>query len=223
MQAISNLSALQSILNVENPAWQRIIYDRTKTIPIPYKNREGICLFGACGYIDLDDDAVYTFRKGRDLTSYIEIGSIDALCRYILAMESYQTYLVDISLGQFSKSELFWGVWSTLITPKVNQQRTNGAYVQDWGLYHIQLYQNLIELHMPLIEYNDCSLWIDYDAKQSLSEALESVAVEMNKGTEDLEEIPVYHVVHSALQAPPCNYEDLYTKLCSGGEFSWLQ
>ena len=222
MQAISNLSALQSILSAENPDWQRTIYDCTKTIPIPYQNGKRICLFGACGYIDLDDDAVYTYKKGIDLTAYIEINSIDALCKYILAMESYQNTLVDMSFGQFSKSELFWGIWSTLISPQANQQRPNGSYTQDWGLYQIQRYKDHIDLHMPIIEYNDCSLWIDHAPNQSLSEALEAVAIEMNKVTEDLEEIAIYRVIYSELQAPPSSFEELYSKLRPGGEFDWL-
>lgn len=222
MKAIKNLQTLALQLANENINWQKLVYETTGVIPVQCRDNS-ITLFGACGYIDLSDDADYRYSNGQDISDYCEILSVQELVSYILSMESYQNILVDRSFGQFSKSELFWGIWSTLITPEANQRRSNGSCVQDWGLYHIQLYQNHIELHMPLIEYNDCSLWIDYDAKQSLSEALESVAVEMNKGTEDLEEIPVYHVVHSALQAPPCNYEDLYTKLCSGGEFGWLQ
>lgn len=221
MKAIRNLQSLALQLNSETSNWQKLVYEVTGVIPVQCKDNS-IALFGACGYIDLSDDADYRYSNGQDVTDYCEILSIQELVSYILAMESYQNILVDRSFGQFSKSELFWGIWSTLISPKTNQQRPDGSCTQDWGLYHIQLYNGHIDLHMPLIEYNDCSLWIDHNPNQSLSEALEAVAIEMNNGTEDLEDIPVYHVIHSELQAPPSSFEELYSKLQPGQEFDWL-
>lgn len=222
MKAIKNLHSVPSLLDREDPKWQRRVYDHTGVIPIPHKNGRGIDLLSACGYIDLDDDAVYKHSKGQDLTNYCEILSIDALTKYILEMESYQAYLIDYSLGSFSKAELFWGVWSTLISPKTNQLRPGGSCSQDWGLYHIQIYQNYIDLHMPLIEYNDCTIWIKHDPSQSLVEALEAIAKEMNNVTADMDEIPVCRVIHNELQPPPRSFEALYSKLCPGGEFDWL-
>ena len=221
MKAIKNQQNLALQLANETSDWQKLVYNATSVIPVSCKD-SSITLFGACGYIDLSDDAVYRYSKNQDATDYCEILSVQELISYILAMESYQNILVDESLGLFSKSELFWGIWSTLISPKTNQQRPDGSCTQDWGLYHIQLYNGHIDLHMPLIEYNDCSLWIDHIPHQSLSEALEAVAIEMNKVTEDLEEIPIYRVLHGELQAPPSSFEDLYSKLQPGGEFDWL-
>lgn len=222
MKAIKNITSLPLLLSKEDPCWQKRVYDSTKVIPVVRKNTNDITLFSACGYIDLDNDAKYSYSKGKDLTEYCEINTIGALVDYILAMESYQDYLLDIPLGQFTKAELFWGIWSTLISPKSNQQRTDGSCTQDWGLYQIQLYQNHIDLHLLLVEYNDGSIWIDHIPNMALVDALEKVAFEMNSATADMNEIPVYRVMIDALQPPPSTYEQLWSKLCPGNEFDWL-
>lgn len=223
MKAIKNLKILVEQLEQVDPHWRRAVYERTGVIPIIHKNRAEITLFGACGYIDLLDDATFSYSNGIDLTEYCDINTVDELINYILEMDSYQKVLKDCSLGQFTKAELFWAVWSTLIMPIENQRRADGTCNQDWGLFQIEIYRGHIDLHLLLVDYNDGSVWLDYDVNQSLNEALEQIATKMNEITADIEEIPTYRVMFHKLKAPPETYDQLQRKLSPDGEFSWLQ
>lgn len=222
MKAIKNITSLSETLCKENTEWQKQVYQHTGVIPVPNTSRKDITLFSSCGYIDLDADASYSYKAGQDVTDYCEITTVRGLIDYILMMDSYKACLLDVPLGSFSKSELFWGIWSTIINPLENQQRPDGCILQDWGLYQIQLYDKHIDLHIALVNYNDGSIWIDCEEDTTINEALQMVVNEMNVITEDIEDIPPYQVFFNKLQDPPKSFEELYEKIAPGGEFSWL-
>ena len=85
-------------------------------------------------------------------------------------MESYQDYLKDVSLGEFTKTELFWAIYSKVITAEENVRRIDGTTEQDWGLYRIGEYYystkdeneirrtKYVHVHFGLQHSNDASI-----------------------------------------------------------------
>ena len=143
-------------------------------------------------------------------------------------MESYQNYLVDISLGRFTKSELFWAIYSQVITAEENMRRTDGTAEQDWGLYRIGEYyysrkeETEITLDMALIAYDSCAIWLPKNDSLSLGDYLDLLVVELNSTTETIEEIPVYQVCQNNVLSSPKTYTELRSIVQPGGIFDWL-
>ena len=182
MKPISNMDKLICVLSAEDPSWQEKVYSQTGVIPVL---KRGV-LFSNCGYIDLDSDAEYHYVSGEDRTEYCEINSVSKFVEYILQMESYQEFLVDISLGRFTKADLFWAVYSTIINPVENRLDADSSNDAEWGLYSIRFYQEHLELNMAVIACGPADLWIDVDEKTELQEALNHIVEQMNM--EDLPE-----------------------------------
>lgn len=222
MKAILNIDNLISILGAEDPAWQEKVYAQTGVIPVFHSRNKSAVLFSSCGYIDIDRDAEHHYVSGEDQTEYCEINSISNLVEYILQMESYQEFLVDVSLGQFTKADLFWAVYSTIINPVENQLHKDGSVYSEWELCSMHFYQEHLELNMAVINYDQADIWVDHDEKRSLQEILELIAKEMNRCTEDAEDIPQQRVYMKNLQQKPITFEALKKELESDGQFAWL-
>lgn len=205
MKPISNMDKLICVLSTEDPLWQEKVYAQTGVIPVL---KRGV-LFSNCGYIDLDSDAEYHYVSGEDRTEYCEINSVSEFVEYILQMESYQEFLVDISLGRFTKADLFWAVYSTIINPVENQLHTDGSIEAEWGLYSIHFYQERLELNMAVIACDQVDICVDYNPNASLQEVLKLIVKEMNKCTEDIDHIPQQRVHMKFLQKKPATYEEL--------------
>lgn len=226
MKAIKNIGILQSILDFNDPGWQKKLYDQTGVIAILHGNNS--VLLSNCGYIDLDADAEYRYAKGDDLTQYCEINTTEELVDYIQQMESYHEYLVDRSFGRFTKSKLFWAVFFQIICADENMQRETGEKTRDWGLYRISTYfhklknENEISLSMALIDYDSCEMWIPWEENLELSDCMEQLVSEMNSTTEDIDDIPVYHVRYENPVQVPNTYEELMALIQPGGVFDWL-
>lgn len=213
MKAILNMDKLLNTLSEEDPLWQEKIYARTGVIPV-FKCG---ALFSNCGYIDLDRDAEYCYVSGEDRTEYCEINSISEFVEYILEMESYQEFLVDVSLGRFTKADLFWAVYSTIINPVENRLHADGSIDAEWGLYSIRFCQEHLELNMAVIACGPADLWIDIDEETELPEALNHIVEQMN-----MEDLPKQKVFMEYLQKKPTTFEELKKKLELDGEFNWL-
>ena len=182
MKAIGNIQDLVDILSTEDTDWQKTIYNKTGVLVLI--NKHGGVLLSNCGYVDLDVDAEYRSLHGKDVTQYTVIKSIQDLIEYILEMDSYHNYLVDIPLGQFTKSELFWSVQNQIILADGNQRRSDGTVYQDWGLYRISVYnrpippfseqkeEEMIVLDMALVDYDSTEIWIPRRLDLKLSDAL---------------------------------------------------
>lgn len=226
MKAIKNYKELKQLLETENSNWQEIIYDQTGTIVL-FSNNDAT-LISNCGYIDLDADAEYRSVSGENRTEYCVIGSIIELVDYILQMESYQKYLVDVSLGKFKKSELFWAVYSQVITAEENMRRNDGSTEQDWGLYRIGEYyyrtkdEEEITLEMALIAFDSCEIWLPKNDNLTLNDYLDLLVVELNSTTETIEEIPVYRVRRNKEIHAPKTFTELRSIIQPGGIFDWL-
>lgn len=213
MKVILNMDELPRVLSEEDPLWQEKVYAQTGVIPVL---KRGV-LFSNCGYIDLDSDAEYRYVSGEDRTEYCEINSVSEIVEYILQMESYQEFLVDVSLGRFTKADLFWAVYSTIINPVENRLDADSSNDAEWGLYSIQFYQDHLELNMAVIACGPAGLWIDVDEETELLEALNHIAEQMN-----MEDLPEQKVFLEYLQKKPTTYEGLKKELEPGGQFAWL-
>ena len=213
MKAILNLDELHRVLGEEDPSWREKIYERTGVIPVL---KCGV-LLSNCGYIDIDRDADYCYLSGEDRTEYCEINTISEFMEYILQMESYQEFLVDVSLGRFTKADLFWAVYSTIINPIENRLDSDSSNDAEWGLYSIRFYQEHLELNMAIIACGPADLWIDVDEKTELLEALNHIVEQMN-----MEDLPEQKVFLEYLQKKPTTYEELKKELEPGGQFDWL-
>ena len=233
MKAIKNINSLIGILNGEDAEWQKTIYAETGVLMLI--NKHGGVLLSNCGYIDLDVDAEYRYLHGKDVTQYTVIKSIQELIKYILEMDSYHNYLIDKSLGQFTKSELFWSVQNQIILADENQRRTDGTVYQDWGLYRISTYnhsippfgekkeEEMIVLDMALVDYDSTEIWIPRGLELELPDALRIVTNEMNLITEDLKDIPQY-CVHSEIPVRvPNSFAEMERIIQPEGLFSWLR
>ena len=222
MKAILNIDKLPCVLSEETPLWQERVYSRTGVIPVFCPKNKSAVLFSNCGFIDLDWDAEYCSVSGEDQTEYCEIKSVSDLVEYILQMESYQEFLVDVPLGQFSKADLFWAVYSTIINPAENQLHKDGSVYSEWGLYSAHFYQKHLELNMAVIACDLADIWVDHDEKRSLRETLELIAKEMSRYSDVMEDIPQQQVFMERIKSKPATYAELKKELGPGGEFAWL-
>ena len=213
MKAILNLDELPRVLSEEDPFWQEKLDASTGVIPVL---KHGT-LFSNCGYIDIDSDAEYCYVSGEDRTEYCEINSISEFVEYILQMESYQEFLVDVPLGQFTKADLFWAVYSTIINPVENRLDADSTNAAEWGLYSIHFYQEHLELNMAVIACSPADLWIDIDEETELPEALNRIVEQMN-----IENLPKQKVFMDYLKKKPTTFEGLKKELEPGGQFAWL-
>ena len=226
MKAIRNQKELKSLLEAEDINWQEIVFNQTGVIVL-FSDTDAT-LVSNCGYIDLDADAEYRYVYGEDKTEYCVISSINELIKYIIQMESYQDYLKDVSLGKFKKSELFWAIYSKVITAEENVRRIDGTTEQDWGLYRIGEYyystkdENVITLDMALIAYDSCEIWLSRNDNLSLNDYLNLLTAELNSTTETIEEIPVYRVCQNKVTMVPKTYAELKSIVQPGGTFDWL-
>lgn len=222
MKAIRNVKQLPDILKAEGQG----IYNLIGAIPV-FSETGGV-LVSNCGYIDLDCDAEYKYVEGKDVTEYITIDSVGDFVHYVLHMESYHKYLVDQPFGKFMKSELFWAVYTQIISPEENQMRADGSLKQDWSLSRIGTYyyskkkETEIELEMSLIDYDSVQIWIPERDDLALSQCLNQLVKELNDTTADISDIPDYHVFADRPVHIPGNYDELYTTTQPGGIFDWL-
>ena len=207
MKAILNVTELSHLLSQQDINWQRAVYDRTGVIPAVQNG--GMVLFSNCGKIDLDCDAEYHWRSGKDLTAYYEVRSINDLIKYILQMESYRDCLLDTSFGTFSKADLFWAVCSTIIDPSENQLHKDGTYHPDWEFLSIRSRHDHLELSMAVIDCDQADIWISRDEDRSLHEILALISNEMNKRTEGIDDIPQQRVFIEYLLQKPTTYDAL--------------
>lgn len=223
MKVINNVADIPKLLSKENIFWQKIVYEATGVIPILQKNQRNMVLYSNCGYIELNDDSESYIVNKIDMTECCEIKTIQELISYILKMESYQNYLFNTPLGMFSKAQLFWGVWSTLINATENQIRKDGSQYRDWGLFQIHAYKEYLNLHLALIGYDDVYIEINILESTTLEEALTKVVYEMNEILANVEEIQQYKIHINKLLQPPKTFEELWATICSGGLFEWIQ
>lgn len=232
MKAIENLNNLVDILNEEDNDWQKKIYNEIGVLVLI--NQHGGVLLSNCGYIDLVIDAEYVYLSGNDKTEYTSIKSIQELIDYILNMESYHRFLVDMSLGQFTKSELFWSVQNQIVLAEENQHREDGSAYQDWGLYRISTEtrpispynennEEVIVLDMALVDYDTTEILIPRREDFGLSDALKKVTTEMNTITEDINDIPQYSVYCDKQVIVPNSFDDIERLIQPNGLFSWLR
>lgn len=145
---------LYNMLVNENVEWQEIIYNET-----------GVCVefdgkyfhyYSACGFSDvcIDNDE--------------SINSIENYIASVKASEEYERFLRDISLGQFSKSELFFGFYDAVIFPKrdsIMHRIFNSPVPQKDGTYYIRWDDYLLKS----IWNNDSQLCFEYDLCDYLS------------------------------------------------------
>lgn len=219
MNAIRNMKELESVLSSYDSNWQRIIYEATGVILIPHKN--GPILFSNCGYIDLDIDAEYSGINGGDNTEYCSILSIDDIIEYILNMPSYHTVLKDVSYGKFSKSELFWSIYSYIIFAEQNLVLSDNPGDIVYGLYSISEYENAIDLNMAAVAYDAITYSIPNFSTITLNEALALLVEQINDTSREIGE-PLYSIYAENDIEIPTSYEGLLKKLQTNAEFGWL-
>lgn len=222
MKAIANIKELSDVLYAESKDWMQKVYASTGVIPIIHKGQKDAVLFSNCGYIDLDMDAVYHTVNGMDLTEYCVITKADELIQYIRAMESYKEYLINSSLGRFSKADLFWGIIDAIVTAPENFKMYDGAGEQAWELTSMGFYHEHLTLQMVLIDYDMAEIWIDITQETTLEDALYAVATEMNKAIEGIENMTVCQVYLDRIHQVPNSFEELYVCISPVGEFRWL-
>ena len=169
MKGIRNINRLSVLLERENAAWQRVIYENTDTMPL--FSDKYVLLVSNCGYIDLDNDAEYTYSRGNDLTEYCDIESINDLIAYIKEMESYRKYLIDRSFGRFSKSDLFWAVFCRILHYSENLKCNSGSTYPAWHLSSIHEDEGRIVLDMALVDYDSIEMSLNIEADTTLDDA----------------------------------------------------
>lgn len=215
MKAIKNMNHLPVLLERETPAWQRIIYESTGTIPV--FSDKYILLVSNCGYVDLDIDAEYNYSDGNDCTEYCDIENVSGLIAYIKEMEGYQKYLIDRSFGQFSKSDLFWAVLCRILRSSKNLKCDNGAAYQAWDLSSIHEDDSGIVLDMALVDYDSVEMSLNIGPDTTLDDALEALVTEMNQINTTVDGLSEYSIDHVAVQVPR-TYEELQ-KIVERGMF----
>lgn len=233
MNAINNIDDLRRILNQENPAWQKDVFEKIGVFV--HFNKHGVILLSGCGYIHLDEDAEYHYTNGEDKTTYVSINSVEDLINYIYEMDSYHKCLLDESLGLFTKAELFWAIQLQIILAKENQKRSDGTLYQDWGLYRIFTADrpcypysvgttiDTIVLDMAIVDYDATEIWIPKDASLGLPNVLKQVIEQMNKMTEGIDDIPQYSLHPEKPLVVPATYDEIHSLLQPGGLFCWLR
>ena len=113
---IENLDDLQRILTLEDPKWQRRVFDETGVVVLPVsKNHPYWELVSSCGSADLSDDSEYLQINGIEVPDYYAISNAEELIAYITGMETYQHALKDLDLGGFYKSDLYWSIYSRIL------------------------------------------------------------------------------------------------------------
>lgn len=219
MKAIRSTTVLKEILSSQDKNWQEIIYNETGVLLLFLES--GPILFSNCGYIDLDTDAEYLGVNGEDKTEYCSISSIGEMTDYILRMPSYKKFLEDYSYGKFSKSELFWGIYSRIISAPQNLALSENPGNIVYGLYSIGEYEGKIDLYMAAVEYDAMNIWLPIDPNLSLNDVLDILVKELNETSEDLGE-PLYdnHIENEV--SVPSSYSDLLRVLDPKAEFGWL-
>jgi hypothetical protein len=219
MKQIKNIDKLTDLLSNQDINWQELIYNKTGIILLPIKS--GPLLFSNCGYIDLSIDVGYEIVKGEDKTEYIYISSIEEMIEYILEMPSYKEYLVDCSYGRFSKSELFWGIYSRVISAPQNLALSKFPGDTVYGLYTIGCHEQYVDLDMAAIAYNAMSIWLTVDQNTTLNEALDELVVQLNDVAKDTGE-PMYINCRENQVIVPSTYDDMIALFKSGAEFAYL-
>lgn len=217
MKAIANIKNLPILLSNENQSWKQKVFDLTGVIPNFDSKRNSMILYSNCGYIDLDIDAEYMYSNGVNNTEFCEIKSITELVDYIKNMESYKGLLIDESLGLFTKSDLFWGVWTAIISVRENMLHDDGHEEQEWNLYSIKKSPNSITLNMALIACDSIEISIDISDGTTLQETLNLVVTELNNVAKNVNDVPNLRVYLDKLQPSPDSFESLNKKLFHDG------
>ena len=232
MEALKKITELPAILYAEDENWQRRIYERAGVLLV--FNKHGGVLVNECGYVDLYYDVEYSYSNEKNCTAEVSIKSIQELMNYICRMESYQKYLVDKPIGLFLKSELFWSVQEQIILAEDNQRRKDGSTYQDWGLYKIctdlvpvppyktGAKSNAIILDMALVDYDSTELWVPQKPGLTLSETLQTIVSDLNRITDDIEDVPQYAIHDEIVVTVPRSFEELLRTVQPGGIFDWL-
>lgn len=178
---------------ISKDEWQKSVYSATGVIPV--LSSGSIPLVSNCGFIELDSDAEYRYRKGEDLTEYCMVNSPEDLIHYISKMESYHKYLFDQPLGSYTKSELFWAVKERIL-----------RFYEDWELDRIRATKDEITLEMGLSGYDSTD--IDVPLGMNLNQTLSSVVEKMNFLIDGLNDIPLCRV-HDRRFSVPRRFEEL--------------
>lgn len=213
MKAIRNMNRLSTLLEHENTAWQRVIYENTNTLPVFFDKYA--LLVSNCGYVDLDNDAEYSYSKGCDHTEYCDIESINDLIIYIKGMESYRKYLIDRSFGRFSKSDLFWAVFYRILRYSENLKCNDGSIYPAWHLSSIHEDEGRIVLDMALVDYDSIEMSLNIEANTTLDDALETLVTEINQINTTVDGLSQYSIDHIAAQVPH-TYEELQRSIERG-------
>ena len=206
MKAIRNMDTLIERLSLMDEDWQRIIYDKTGVILL-----ESLDLVSNCGCIHLDEDSVYSYSSGVDMTEYCEINSIDEAIAYIKGMESYSDILQDVSYGSFTKAELYWGILERILLRPENFSNDG----QEWGLYNIGKHEEHVVLHMALIACDALDICLDISAETTIDDALNMLVSELNVEVEH-NDLLLPQKVFEGTYSVPNTYEELKAE-CSKG------
>ena len=211
MKAIINKDQLDSILSREDPKWQEIVYAQTGVLTKFNKSNDGNCyidFISSCGYIDADNDAVFTYCNGRYLSDYCHISSISDLVEFILNTESYSECLKDISLGSFTKSELFWNIYSQILRPTENLHNNCDEFI-------LKSIRNEadgdITISLDFIRFDEVNIYMDNSDCSSLDKVLSYVLQEIKDICGDAEDhfVENYKIYHDYAVTPPSSYNEL--------------
>lgn len=209
MKTIKNKDRLESILTNESPEWQKTVYNETGVIAHFYNSGKGdlhIDLLSPCGYIDAETDAFNS-------AGYCEISSISGFIDNILRSKSYSKYLKDVSLGAFSKAQLFWNVYSRILRAEENIKNKSDSFIlssiscnDDVPIHHLEeeiclsiKYAGADELHC-YINKSDCC---------SIDCALMLILNEIRAICDDIDFIQSYKVYSEYRITPPQTYNEL--------------
>lgn len=211
MKAIINKDQLDSILSREDPKWQEIVFSQTGVLTKFNKSNDGSCyidFISSCGYVDADDDAVFTYCDGRYLSDYCHISSINDLVEFILNTESYSECLKDISLGSFTKSELFWNIYSQILRPTENLHNNCDEFI----LKSIRNESDGdITISLDFIGVDDVDISINNSDCSSLDKVLSCVLEQIKEICGDGENnfIKNYKIHPEYAVTPPSSYNEL--------------
>ena len=203
------METLIARLSLMDKDWQRIIYDATGVILL-----ESLDLVSNCGCISLDEDSVYSYASGADVTEYCEVNSIDEAIAYIKAMDSYSDLFQDVSYGKFSKAELYWGILERILLRPENFSDEGQA----WGLYNIGTHGEQVQLHMALIACDAVDIGLDISEGTTLKAALQMVVTELNVSADVQDWIP-YQKVFAGVYSVPRTYAELQDRCSTGVVF----
>ena len=230
----------------EHPDWQKTIFEKTGVLvkidyyAVSFETTCAFIVFERYQKEELDEDleldcthplccqcVEYKYRYDQETYDISNVRSLDDLIESIKLMYCYQQYLQDHTLGKFSKSDLYYGIWNRILRADLNFSRIDPytGYVYDPqfitadyddtnGVYDVSItYEFGQRIYGAFDTYGFSEFYLHIQENTTLDDALKEVCKKLNEEKESLwannDKVIYYELAPATDYKIPETYEEL--------------